>query len=1334
MKATVFQKLKTKYTSRTEIFVVIKPARIFLNERAQKNSTEMKLKKSNVSNYLNVIVLFLCINFSAAYYCKSNTDIPFDDKPVSSKEWDTFFHSLHSNLSSYNVQKDTSVYKGLLEFEDDLESFFEHIKDIFDISRPNYLDNTTLSPLQKEKLEFILDLTLNSEITIKCTHTDILVTGNYISLKKVRELYENYKNTEPLCEKEAIEQKQSIKVFALDTIFIDEGINESLLPSLNKKLPLILIAPTWRIIGIRNINLNGLNGADYNIPNLSIGHEWQRIVQHGQDESSTKPTFLTGNKKDKNSLLNKLEHALKNGKYDGYEKDGVPGLPGTPGGNFLGIGKKFIDGHNLLITSNGGNGASGTNGKSGKITFEETTKCSACGEPAVEKCFKITHNNDHDGGHGGRAGAGNVQGNVTIIDLSGLDQSNISVINEPGESGKNGTGGLAATAGKDYNPEPGKCYLDSKLQKIVSNKDYKFGIDGTDGEITILDDPKFEHYNVSEKKVMMEYQHYFRKNFQISMKQFLELEFVEKLGNNTVSRGLLSADDFYEELDELENEYFRTEKKDDLPPFYEILLNKINVFGQDEKNFDEPLEKKFLTYLYTAILSRKNFLKENLKADFITYVTDFLKDLQNEFKEGDENFTKVKIIENMRNRVKVYKKNIEAESENAKFITQEEVKKDLKSFSDDIEKSISEFKAEVQDQREKKETNEVELQKEQSNLVKDLVIKSAFSVVKLLNAGLAIAGPQGAAASSVLGVGINIVEAYATGSASDRQKKVSAIAGDISKAATDLKKQMTAIQELKEARKVENRRYLLRQVVAETKVKSIEGISWRKLTDREIDGFTEEEIETELDVGKKEMEKSGRFEKLQEFYDKHERFILQAADSVANIAFTLQKYFPESDKVDKLITENRKALEELNKFEVNAYPVLYQELEGLLQQYNDLSNNAGKRSKVDFDISRKNMQFFLDKTKKHLKALIGDYAASNNLIFDIEKLEKTLPYLFTSNSVIKDFQEQQDLADLLEALSPITVNGVFNDKDVKIKKLDAKIYSNILMKKYKLAYQALEQYAFPLAGSYLDDFDLPENLRVNYSMVEVVKIVDDKLTIINKKIDDYKKKIFPLDSAIIDTFFNGQLNSSAPFYEWKNEEYNDIISKLLAGKEVYLNADIMKSSFEHKQAIKFDEIELYLKVKNETEQQNLKQLLSFFEIELTHLGDNHYKFNNKIYRIKTVEVPLYYSFDFICSEFRERTTNSVPYKKLKSGELLLSPYATWKIKLHKIEGKPVKYEDLKPYEDKIDLELGGHGSYVRKSRTDKIKNAYKSLVKCDIIPKKDSNQKKREIDFADDEN
>lgn len=236
---------------------------------------------------------------------------------------DKLLNQIEDSIKLYNF---LDILFNNFEFpEDEAKPVIEACIDVRDDSLMN-ITELHLPQLLKDSqtiLESIKDLKFNSfqikalkKVLIiltenpdtKCSNKkNMLVRGMSIKLSKVI--------GDP-CWNDAT----SINIFALKSINIDVDVNK-----IGEIAQLTIISPVWRISGQRKIILNG---------------------------------------EDKLGIV----EAAQNGKgisVPGH--NGKAGEPGGPGGNFFGIGEKFVDGHLLEILSNGGRGANGQQGGDGDV-------------------------------------------------------------------------------------------------------------------------------------------------------------------------------------------------------------------------------------------------------------------------------------------------------------------------------------------------------------------------------------------------------------------------------------------------------------------------------------------------------------------------------------------------------------------------------------------------------------------------------------------------------------------------------------------------------------------------------------------------------------------------------------------------------------------------------------------------------------------------------------------------------------------------------------------------------------------------------------------------------
>jgi len=180
-----------------------------------------------------------------------------------------------------------------------------------------------------------------------------------------------------------------------------------------------------------------------------------------------------------------------------------------------------------------------------------------------------------------------------------------------------------------------------------------------------------------------------------------------------------------------------------------------------------------------------------------------------------------------------------------------------------------------------------------------------------------------------------------------------------------------------------------------------------------------------------------------------------------------------------------------------------------------------------------------------------------------------------------------------------------------------------------------------------------------------------------------------------------------PFFVWESAQYAKTINTLFqeSGKgyeseEVILISSVQSSLYS---AVKFNTIELRIRHKDQDpkKQKELDSCLDNFNVYLTHSTDSHYKFNNKFYKFgsnvdvnnSNEELQLLYGFKKNSND--SPFTKNIAYEKLANGELMLSPYSMWRVKLTLVNPKGKNYfNDLEKYSKFVNLELVGTGSYV----------------------------------------
>lgn len=226
-----------------------------------------------------------------------------------SKIWYNFLLFLHRSLSEYKVQEMVDTYKqhvanivarcaiGRDEEKNVTDIVLKKLLDLTNIFLDPIVEHMIVNSFKLEKLKIVLHRTMLDYGTKFCSPGRLTVQGYNVKLSDIKEM-------------NCTGDVQFREIFVMNNFFIDEDFEET-----GKDLQLIIIAPTWEVIGKKKITLNGKKGEQHSpldAPDGNINHR------------------------------------------DGF--DGKPGKPGYSAGCFMAIGNKFIKDNKLQVHLTGGNG------------------------------------------------------------------------------------------------------------------------------------------------------------------------------------------------------------------------------------------------------------------------------------------------------------------------------------------------------------------------------------------------------------------------------------------------------------------------------------------------------------------------------------------------------------------------------------------------------------------------------------------------------------------------------------------------------------------------------------------------------------------------------------------------------------------------------------------------------------------------------------------------------------------------------------------------------------------------------------------------------------------
>lgn len=819
------------------------------------------------------------------------------------------------------------------------------------------------------------------------------------------------------------------------------------------------------------------------------------------------------------------------------------------------------------------------------------------------------------------------------------------------------------------------------------------------------DQSKIEHW-FTEARYVSGYLREFRKSLIRNTDYFYVFDFIKYLNKLQVVEFLSDPIDLATELDKLEDDSISS--KNDLSIFYEHFLNVTYILS---KRFErDSQEFNFLKYLFTATLSKKNSIKDSLETSFITNIPKYLENLKSKYSDLEKDYEKNNKInlyslirKNMKDNIETFDKKIVEEIKSAEYAINYTVNHELPKIKTSFNHSMTLLIQEIKGVEANYSKYLTEREKTKSKLFNTAVDKSVLVILDVVAVGLLMTGPLGMTAGSVIIASTQIGQSII-------DKDYKSTINKMSYEATNVRYNAMAFQAQIEARKsdqvqklenmynsVQNNleKKINRNIFSEQQRKDIEDVIIHP------EKYQFEDVVNMQNTIKKKISKydydSLEGESRQSAMTTANNIALLAAApaAAASIGLTIYDYKSQIEESDKLKEEEQKQLAKFEDFERRVGTEMLPMLKSLADGIILAKNNIGNHSKVRYDLLRYRLENTFNELKTYFNRTIDNqYHMKSDLFEAIRKIERLLPIFFDTNNVIKNLEERRDLAHLIKNLT--SAQFTTSDKYKKvISNLEVKIKANILFKDYIFAYQALKIWTFPFTEEIVKNFVVPKEYK-QYKDFELVEFVRKQLEEITLKINDSKDNLINSRQQKILAFAEfGPDHAEKSFFVWENKDYRDHFIKLLAGENIILDADINKSNLGLEVVrIRVPKFYFLVEDKNEDDQRELEKLMSHTKIVFHHHAKSFYKYKNKNFLFTIGDVTSFYSY-------RDGSIAGQPddvgdsYVLMSQGDIILSPYATWSIRLETYPPNDKElYRKLARFAGKIHLELGGKGSYV----------------------------------------
>ena len=341
---------------------------------------------------------------------------------------------------------------------------------------------------------------------------------------------------------------------------------------------------------------------------------------------------------------------------------------------------------------------------------------------------------------------------------------------------------------------------------------------------------------------------------------------------------------------------------------------------------------------------------------------------------------------------------------------------------------------------------------------------------------------------------------------------------------------------------------------------------------------------------------------------------------------------------------------------------------------------------MGLEFSRLAIKRAFEAAQRHVKGATASFPSQGGFLLILQQLEEALQTTANMYEYVEEYDERRVLVNYLAALAAPTA------QDPRIEVYKQKILRNVVLEQYARAVAAVHQWAFPFSSAYLSDLVTLKSFNDAKTLESLVEIIIIQLQLLHDKV----KSASTETNSSIDTYvWRGEFSDKVtvgPFYTWTYKESKSEVVDLLSGKPVVLFADV-SLTVEEMSAIKFNHVELQINSTNPISQVKLAKALQGVTVEMRHSGVSFYKYASQIYRMSN-DTGLCIAYKWGASVSDHEAENLV-YTKMKNGDYMLSPYASWTVTLKGAEGL---YHAVADAMDTIQVSLVGIGQYVLTSK------------------------------------
>jgi len=444
------------------------------------------------------------------------------------------------------------------------------------------------------------------------------------------------------------------------------------------------------------------------------------------------------------------------------------------------------------------------------------------------------------------------------------------------------------------------------------------------------------------------------------------------------------------------------------------------------------------------------------------------------------------------------------------------------------------------------------------------------------------------------------------------------------------------------------------------------------------------------------------------------KHVESAVKVVANLGLDIYKKYKndkgEIARLSAMVEEAAKQVESLQLYEQAVNDLLVPFTESIISEMDDAAQQMANQSSVFLRVT----QWRVQKTLREYNFFLQDFTQAfpdiaRAYALQVENLMEAMTLMIDLYDFIEQYNEQMQFADYIANInSPRSIAASLGEVAASLyQKIEMAMKASLILTEWDRIIQTFQQWVFPFEDAFqndlktnnIPDYMAPEIKDVTEMYSFLIPDIQKRVTGLTASLKAYKNAAFEaVDGVLIHNEFNSEKVSTVPFHVWQNEDEERRITELFLGNQITLSLSPEFTYQRAMSAVKFTIAEIEPKARNETVQARLKEELKKLRVIMTHSGVSRYLHEDSMEEM--VGGNLTIQFNFERDGDGERLGKNNVYKKLETGDLILSPYTLWTVQLKKAQtDTPFDFNEFSKYAPLVDLELIGKGSFVRQKGT-----------------------------------